>query len=191
VPGFPLSSTCFRPHSPIIRRSKLYMQPVVLSPFWSCLCRVAVEFFLNGHTTKTPAEGESTTGCMYNLDLLMMGLWGLKHVQERGNPDTVYRRKRIVYRVGNKDKINYVCMCYTVLWHGSLACSDSKLIPKPQVLDTWQYWLDMGFTTRERYTKLWTCIHAPDWFHNCRLLICMLQTAMILYVTLKCICIIQ
>jgi hypothetical protein len=30
--------------------------------------------FFNGHTTKTPAEGESTTGCMYNLDLLMMGL---------------------------------------------------------------------------------------------------------------------
>jgi hypothetical protein len=26
---------------------------------------------------------------MYNLDLLMMGLWGLKHVEERGNPDTV------------------------------------------------------------------------------------------------------
>jgi len=30
--------------------------------------------FLNGHTTKISAEGESTTGCMYNLDLLMMGL---------------------------------------------------------------------------------------------------------------------
>jgi len=32
------------------------------------------EFFLNGHTIKTSAEGESITGCMYNLDLLMMGL---------------------------------------------------------------------------------------------------------------------
>jgi len=32
---------------------------------------VAVE---NGHTTRTSAEGDSTTGCMYNLDLLMMGL---------------------------------------------------------------------------------------------------------------------
>jgi hypothetical protein len=32
------------------------------------------EFFVNGHTTMTPAEGESTTGCMCNLDLLMMGL---------------------------------------------------------------------------------------------------------------------
>jgi hypothetical protein len=61
-------------------------------------------FFLKGHTTKTPAEGESTTGCMYNLDLLMMGLLGLKHVEERGNTDTVYRRKRMVYQVGNKDK---------------------------------------------------------------------------------------
>jgi len=27
-----LSSTCFRPHRPIIRKSKLYMQPVVFSP---------------------------------------------------------------------------------------------------------------------------------------------------------------
>jgi hypothetical protein len=63
------------------------------------------EFFLNGHTTKTSAEGESTTGCMYNLDLLMMGLGGLKHVEEKGNPDAVYRQKRIVYQVGNKDKL--------------------------------------------------------------------------------------
>jgi hypothetical protein len=28
----PLSSIYFRPHRPIIRRSKLYMQPVVVSP---------------------------------------------------------------------------------------------------------------------------------------------------------------
>jgi len=28
-----LSSTCFRPHRPIIRKSKLYMQPVVFSPW--------------------------------------------------------------------------------------------------------------------------------------------------------------
>ena len=54
----------FRPHRPIIRRSKLS--------------------FLNGRTTKTSAEGENTIGYMYNLDLLMMGLWGLKHVEERG-----------------------------------------------------------------------------------------------------------
>jgi hypothetical protein len=39
-----------------------------------------------------------------------MGLRGLKNVEERGNPDTVYRRKRIVYQVGNKDKINYTEM---------------------------------------------------------------------------------
>jgi hypothetical protein len=31
-------------------------------------------FFLNGRMTKTSAEGENTIGCMYNLDLLMMGL---------------------------------------------------------------------------------------------------------------------
>jgi hypothetical protein len=47
---------------------------------------------------------------MYNLDLLMMGLWGLKYTEERGNPDIVYRRKRIVYKVGNKDKINKTYM---------------------------------------------------------------------------------
>ena len=29
---YPLPSTCFRPHRPIIRRSKLYMQPMVFSP---------------------------------------------------------------------------------------------------------------------------------------------------------------
>ena len=29
-------------------------------------------------------QGENTIGFMYNLDLLMMGLWGLKHVEERG-----------------------------------------------------------------------------------------------------------
>jgi len=29
---YPLSSTCFRPNRPIIRRSKLYMQPMVFSP---------------------------------------------------------------------------------------------------------------------------------------------------------------
>jgi len=29
---YPLSSTCFRPHRPVIRRSKLYMQPMVFSP---------------------------------------------------------------------------------------------------------------------------------------------------------------
>jgi hypothetical protein len=58
------------------------MQPVVLSPSAGVFVvwplrkkkREREEFFLNGHTTKTPAEGESTTGCMYNLDLLMMGL---------------------------------------------------------------------------------------------------------------------
>jgi hypothetical protein len=42
---------------------------------------------------------------MYNLDLLMMGRLGLKHGEERGNPGTVYRQKRIVYQVGNKDKL--------------------------------------------------------------------------------------
>jgi hypothetical protein len=58
VSGFPLSSTCFRPHKPIIRRSKLYMQPVVLSPPlqvslscgrwertpWHILCLIAAFF---------------------------------------------------------------------------------------------------------------------------------------------------
>ena len=71
---YPLSSTCFRPHRPIIR-SKLYMQPMVFSPSADVFVVWPLrKNFLNGHTTKTSAEGESTTGCMYNLDLLMMGL---------------------------------------------------------------------------------------------------------------------
>jgi len=83
---YPLSSTSFRPHRPIIRRSKLYMQPMVfsLSADVFVVRPLRKDSFLNSHTTKTSAEGESTTGCMYNLDLLMMGLWGLKHVEERG-----------------------------------------------------------------------------------------------------------
>jgi hypothetical protein len=53
------------------------MQPVVLSPSAGVFVVWPLkknEFFLNGHMTKTPAEGENTTGCMYNLDLLKMGL---------------------------------------------------------------------------------------------------------------------
>jgi len=57
------------------------MQPMVYS---SSADVFVVRPFLNGHTTKTSAEGEYTIGCMYNLDLLMMGLWELKHVEERG-----------------------------------------------------------------------------------------------------------
>jgi hypothetical protein len=69
-------------------------------------------FFLNVHKTNSSVEGESTTGCVYNLDLLMTDLWGLKHVEERGNTDTVYRRKRIVYQDGNKDKLKYHCLFF-------------------------------------------------------------------------------
>jgi hypothetical protein len=51
------------------------MQPVVLSPSADVFVVWPLrKFFLNGHTTKTPAEEETTTGCMYNLDLLMMNL---------------------------------------------------------------------------------------------------------------------
>ena len=82
---YPLSSTCFRPHRPIIRRSKLYKQPMVFSPSADVFVvrPLRKKFFPNGRTTKTSTEVENTIGCMYNLDLLMMGLWGLKHVQER------------------------------------------------------------------------------------------------------------
>ena len=82
---YSLSSTCFRPHRPIIRRSKLYMQPMVFSPSADVfVVRPLRKSFLNGRMTKTSAEGVNTTGCMYNLDLLMVGLWGLKHAEERG-----------------------------------------------------------------------------------------------------------
>ena len=72
---YPLSSTCFRPHRPIIRRSKLFMQPMVFFPSADVFVVWPLrKNFLNGHTTKTSAEGENTIGCMYNLDLLMTGL---------------------------------------------------------------------------------------------------------------------
>ena len=66
----------FRPHRPIIRRSKLYMNPMVFSPYADVFVArpLRKDSFLNVRTTKTSAEGENTIGCMYNLDLLMMGL---------------------------------------------------------------------------------------------------------------------
>ena len=71
----------------------------------------------------------------------------------------------------------YVCVCYTVLCCGYLACLESKLIPKPWVFR--YLTVLIGLTTREHYTKLQTCIHAQDWFQICHLLICMHQTALI------------
>jgi len=53
-------------------------------------------------TTKTSAEGKNTIGCLYNLDLLMMDLWGLKHVEERWQ-QLLYVNKKAVYQVGNKE----------------------------------------------------------------------------------------
>jgi len=100
-----LSSTCFRPHRPIIRRSKLYMQPMVFSPSADVFVVRPLrkkEFLFKGRTTKTSAEGQNTIGCMYNLDLLMMGLWGLKHVEER-RYQLLYVNKKAVYQVGNKE----------------------------------------------------------------------------------------
>jgi len=70
---------------------------------------VEEEFFLNGHTTKTSAETIPFSGGEYHR----------LHVQFRPSDDgpvrpetcrgkriadTVCRRKRIVYRVGNKEK---------------------------------------------------------------------------------------
>ena len=81
-----LSSTCFRPHRPIMR-SKLYMQPMVFSP--------TADVFVVRPLRKN-SEGQNTIGCMYNLDLLMMGLWGLKHVEESRIADIVRRRKNSV-----------------------------------------------------------------------------------------------
>jgi len=47
---------------------------MVFSPSAEVFVMQPLEFFLNGCTTKTSAEGENNIGCMYNLDLLMMGL---------------------------------------------------------------------------------------------------------------------
>jgi hypothetical protein len=61
----------------------------------------------------------------------------------------------------------YAQLWYTVSSSECLACSDSKLIPKPHILDTWHHWLSVGFTTYEHYMKLWTHMHAPDKFDIC------------------------
>jgi hypothetical protein len=63
----------------------------------------------------------------------------------------------------------YACLCYTVSRSGSLAYSDSKLIPKLHILDTWQALIGHG--VHEHCTKLWTHIHAPDWFQICSLFV--------------------
>ena len=61
-----------------------------------------------GSTTKTSAEGENTIGCLYNLDLLMMGLWGLKHVEERRQQLLYVNKKAVVSSW--KYRINYTEM---------------------------------------------------------------------------------
>ena len=77
-----LSSTCFRPHRPIIRRSKLYMQPMVFSP--------SADVFVVRPLRK-------------NLDLLMIGLLRPETCRGKRIADTV-RRRKTVYQVGNKGK---------------------------------------------------------------------------------------
>jgi len=82
------------------------------------------QFFPNGRTTKTSAEGENTIGCWYNLDLLMMGLWGLKHVEER-RQQLLYENKKAVYQVGSKEQILKKCVLrfyftfLTNIWAGA------------------------------------------------------------------------
>ena len=56
---YPLSSTCFRPHRPIIRRSKLYMQPMVFSPSADVfVVRPLRKNFLNSRMTDVYRGGE-------------------------------------------------------------------------------------------------------------------------------------
>jgi hypothetical protein len=43
-------------------------------------------------------------GCMYNLDLLTMGLWGLKHVEERGQ-QSLYVKKKQCIKLEIKNKL--------------------------------------------------------------------------------------
>jgi late competence protein required for DNA uptake (superfamily II DNA/RNA helicase) len=51
---------------------------------------------LCGRTTKTSAEGENTIGCMYNLDLLMMGLVRPETCRGKRIADIVHRQKNSV-----------------------------------------------------------------------------------------------
>jgi len=98
---YPLSFTCFRPHRPIIRRSKLYMQPVVLSPSERCLCRAAV--------SQRPHDKDICRGGEYHRLHVQFrppddGPVSPETCRGKRIADTVCRRKRIMYRVGNKEK---------------------------------------------------------------------------------------
>jgi len=86
---YPLSSTFFRPHRPIIRRSKLYMQPVVLFPSADVFVVRPLRKYHWLHVQfKPPDDGP------------------VRPETCRGKriTDIICRRKRKVYRVGNKEK---------------------------------------------------------------------------------------
>ena len=98
---YPLSSTCFRPHRPIIRRSKLYMQPCawVLSqrPHDKDICRGGEYHRL--HVQFRPPDDGSVRP---------------ETCRGKRIAGTVCRRKRIVYRVGNKENKMFACPYFTV-----------------------------------------------------------------------------
>ena len=104
---YPLSCICFRPHRPIIRRSKFYMQPVVLSS--------SADVFVMWPLRKDRVLSQWP----HDKDVCRGGEYHRLHVKYRPPDDgpvrpetcrgkriadTVCKQKRIVYQVGNKEK---------------------------------------------------------------------------------------
>ena len=121
-----LSSTCFRPHRPIIRRSKLYMQPMVFFPsadvfvLWPPRknCRLCGFFSEFRHSLKKPAQTTVLSQRPHDKDICRGGEYHRLHAQFRPpddgpvRPETcrgkriadiVRRQKKAVYQVGNKE----------------------------------------------------------------------------------------
>ena len=99
---YPLSCTCFRPHRPIIRKSKLYMQRMVFSP--------SADVFV----VRTLRKNQWP----HDKDICRGGEYRRVHVQFRPPDDgpvrpktcrgkriaDIVRRQKTVYQFGNKEK---------------------------------------------------------------------------------------
>jgi len=60
---YSLSSTCFRPHRPIIRRSKLHMQPMVLLLLYKCVLKPVWTYGIQLWGCAKPSHKKSFNAC--------------------------------------------------------------------------------------------------------------------------------
>jgi len=78
---YPLSSTCFRPHRPIIRRSKTVHAAYGILPLCRCLCHAAVEKGLSFVQTTVLSQR------LHDKDICRRGEYHRLHVQFRPPDD--------------------------------------------------------------------------------------------------------